>query len=136
MFTEVKIRYLKKLDNLVEKNRPKVVDSFDLSGKQLKKLVINISKYKLTKDETDVLVNVLNFVVAPERIPHDEFIVATKLAAMKLITQHLNKEPSVADELRSEVVDFLSKSQPLKQNRSKDEWKQITCQQIRTRQQW
>ena len=35
MFTEVKIHHKKKLDILVEKNRPKVADSIDLSGKQV-----------------------------------------------------------------------------------------------------
>ena len=40
--------------------------------------------------------------------------------------QHPNKDPRAADELRSEVVDVLSKSHPPKQNLSKDERKQIS----------
>ena len=53
------------------------------------------------KDETTVLAKGLNCVVAPARIPHDEFIVATKLAAVELIRQHTNKDPQTADQLRS-----------------------------------
>ena len=55
VFTEMKMRHKKKLDNLVEKNRPKGVDSLDLSRQQLKQWAVNISKHKLTKDETAVL---------------------------------------------------------------------------------
>ena len=79
---------------MIEKNRPKVADSIDLSGKQLKKCVVNISNHKLTKDETAVLAKGLNFVVAPERIPHDEFIVSMELAAVELIKQHPNNSPA------------------------------------------
>ena len=55
-------------------------------------------KHKLTKD---VLAKGLNFVVAPKMIPHDEFIMATKLTAIELIKQRPNKDTQVADELRS-----------------------------------
>ena len=54
--------------------------------------MVNISKHKLTKDETAVLAKRSNYAVAPEKIPHDEFIVATELAALELIRQHPNKE--------------------------------------------
>ena len=57
----------------------------------------------------------LNYAVAPERLPHDDFIVGTELAAVQLIKQHPNKDPQVADELRAEVVDVLAKYHPPKQ---------------------
>ena len=87
---------------------------------------MKVKHLKLTKYETTVLAKGLNFTVAPERIPHDEFIVVTELATIELIKQHPNKDPRAADELRSEVVDILSKSHPQKQNLSKDQRKQIS----------
>ena len=75
-------------------NKPKVADHIDLSGKQRKKWVVNISKHKLAKDESTVLAKVLNYAVVHEKILHNEFIVATKLAATELIRQHHNKYPS------------------------------------------
>ena len=105
---------------MIEKNRPKVAEDIALSGEQLRKWVVNILKHKLTKDETAVLANGLNFVVAPDRIPPNEFILVTELAAIELIIQHPNKDPQVADELTSEMVDVLSKSHP-----KTDERKQI-----------
>ena len=62
---------------MIEKNSGRVADTIDLSGKQLKRWVVNISKHTLTNDETTVLAKRLNFVVAPEKISHDWFLVAT-----------------------------------------------------------
>ena len=111
---------------MTEKNRLNVADNIALSGEQLNKWVVNIAKLKLTKDETAVLAKGLNFAVAPKMIPHDEFIVATKLTAIELIKQRPNKDTQVADELRSEVVDVFSKCQPPKHNLSNNERKQIS----------
>ena len=93
MFTEVKSCHIKKLHNLTEKNKSKGAESIDLSGEQLKKCVVNISKHKLVKDETTVQSKGLNVAVPLERIPHDEFIVATELAAIGLIKLHQYKDP-------------------------------------------
>ena len=83
-------------------------------------------KHKLTIDETPVLAKGLKFAVAPERIPHNDFIVATKLAEVELIKQDPNKAPRVVDEIRAEVIGVLSKSHTQKQNLYKDERKQIS----------
>ena len=61
--------------------------------------------HKLTRDETAVLDKGLNYVVALERIPNDDFIVATELAAVKLIKQHPNRDPHAA-ELIAELGDI------------------------------
>ena len=85
--------------------------------------MVNISKPKLTKDEAAVLAKGLNNEVALERIPHNDFIVATELAAVELIKQHPNKDPRYADVLRSEVLDIFFKSHLPKSNLFKDERK-------------
>ena len=92
----------------------------DLSGNQLKKWVVNLSKYKLSDKETKVLANGLNYAITPDKIPHEDYIVATELAVKSLISsapQHLaQKTLSMANNLRSEVVNILTKAKPPKQN--------------------
>ena len=90
----------------------------------LRRTLINISKCKRTKHEIAVLATGLNYVVAPKRIPHDEFILASKLAVIELTKQYPNKDHWETDVLR--VVDALSRLHPPKQNLSKDERKQIS----------
>ena len=55
-------------------------NNIDLSGTQLKKWVVNVSKYKLTDDQTRVLGKGLNFAVTPDKLPVEEFIIATEQA--------------------------------------------------------
>ena len=42
----------------------------DLSGEQLKKWVVNLSKYKLDKDETSILTKGLNFAISPQDVQY------------------------------------------------------------------
>ena len=56
----------------------------------------------------------LNFAISPDKIPHDEFIVATETAALSL-------PPTKADSLRSDIANILSKAFPPKQNFSKED---------------
>ena len=53
-------------------------NNIDLSGTQLKKWVVNVSKDKLTNDQTRVLDKGLNFAVASDKLPVEEFIIATE----------------------------------------------------------
>ena len=58
-------RQQKKLEVLIEKKRRLPTENdLDLSGEWLKKWVMNISKYKITKEETAVLSKGLNFAVS------------------------------------------------------------------------
>ena len=41
---------------------------------------VNLSKHQLTQNKTSLLAKGLNYVVAPEQIPYEEYVVATELA--------------------------------------------------------
>ena len=57
---------------MIEKKRQQPIENdLDLSGEWLKKWVVNISKYKTTKEEAAVLSKGLNFAVSPEAIHAD-----------------------------------------------------------------
>ena len=59
----------------------------DLSGTQLKKWVINISKYKLRDKETALLAKGLNFAITQDKVPHDDYIHVTELAGSEIIME-------------------------------------------------
>ena len=59
-------------------------NNIDLSSTQLKKSVVNVSKYKLTDDQTRVLGKGLNFAVTLDKLPVEEFIIATEQACRLL----------------------------------------------------
>ena len=113
MFTKTKLGQQRKLQSLVDKNTKSTSD-IDLSGTQLKKWVVNISKHKLSDQETRVLAKGLNFAVSPDKIPHDEFIVATETTALSL-------PPAKAESLRSDIANILCKARHPKQNISKED---------------
>jgi len=74
-------RQQRKLEAFIEKKQWLPTENdFNLSGEWLKKWVVNILKYKTTKEETAILSRALNFAVSPEAIPTDEYIVATEQA--------------------------------------------------------
>ena len=79
----------------------------------IKKWVINLSKYKLTKAQESELAKGLNYAPTPDKIPVKEYIVASELACQKLS----NNEAMV---LRSEMAGILSNAKPPKSN--------ITCE--------
>ena len=74
----------------------------DLSVQQLKKSVINILKVKLTDTGMDVLIKELSFTVSIDKIPPEEYIMATEPAACKLLQAE-------DDLLRTEIMNVLSK---------------------------
>ena len=91
-----------------------VTKDIGLSGEQLKKWVVNISKYGLNDNEKKVLSKGLNYAVAPDRIPKEEYIVATEKACNMLSTAE-------GEQLRAQVVGALSQAKPPKSNISKGE---------------
>jgi len=80
----------------------KSTHEIDLSGEQLKKWVVNLSKYTLNQTETKVLAKGLNFAITPKSIPVEEFVVATEKACIGL-------QPQQAEGMRSEVVNVLKR---------------------------
>ncbi|XP_072022972.1 uncharacterized protein [Amphiura filiformis] len=114
-----KERQIKKLNNLKDKNEKQakkgdaIVD-IDLSGTQLKKWVVNNTERKLTEPQNSLLAKGLNFAVSVDRIPNEDFIVATEKASWKLTSGE-------AQNLRAEVAGVLKSVKIPKSNISKDE---------------
>ncbi|XP_072039173.1 uncharacterized protein [Amphiura filiformis] len=113
---------LQKLQKLAEKQttgRKKSPNStLDLSGTQLKKWVVNLSKYKLNPEQTSVLARGLNFAVSPPEICAKEFVLATELAC-----KHLPQDDRI--QLRAKVASTLKSSKVPEQNITKEERKAI-----------
>ena len=59
--------------------------------------------------------------VSPDKIPKEEFMVATEVATLELMEKDLNHDPKAANALQTDLVDVLSKAHPPKQNVSKNE---------------
>ena len=117
--TKCKTRQIRKLERLTEKSKNqssplKRYDNVDLSGSQLKKWVTNLSKYKLSVPEEKLLQKGLNFAVSCDRIPVEDFIVATEKACSFIPVED---RPS----LRAEVAGVLRNAKPPKSNISKEE---------------
>ncbi len=53
-------------------------DEVDLSGIRMKKCLVNLSKYKLSRDETSLLAKGLNFAVSPKHMPVEDLGIATE----------------------------------------------------------
>ena len=90
----------------------------DLSGSQLKRWVVNLSKYKVTDAQNKALSRGLNFAVSPDNVQQssiiNEYIIACEKACWKL-------PAGEAAQLRAEVVGVLKSAKPPKSNVSKDE---------------
>jgi hypothetical protein len=114
-FTKTKRRHVEKLRKLKEKESKKSgqndrdEDGIDLSGKQLKRWVINLSKYKLNEAENEVLNLGLNFCPTATEIPVDDFIVATEKACWSVPTAE-------RDVIRSKISGALKSAQLPKSN--------------------
>ncbi|XP_019643892.1 PREDICTED: uncharacterized protein LOC109484960 [Branchiostoma belcheri] len=114
-FQVTRDRHLEKFDRLKQANSRQQQDlDVDLSGTQLKKWVVNISKKSLTDHQTGVLQKGLNFAVTPDKVPVEDFVVATESACLHL-------SPSSAEQLRSEVAGILRTAKPPKPNITKQE---------------
>jgi hypothetical protein len=110
-----KYRQQKKLSQLILK---KGQSEPDLSGTQLKRWVVNISKYALDNNSEQILAKGLNFAPSPEIIPMNDFIVATEKATWLL-------PPHEADQLRCEVTGLLNTARPPKSNITKGQRKAV-----------
>ena len=121
-YQNTKRRHLKKLQNLADKSavkKKKSLDSTpDLSGTQLKKWVVNLSKYKLTDNQTKVLAKGLNFAISPKDVCAEDFVVATEVACKKV------PEADRAT-LRAKIASVLKSSKPPESNLTVDERKAI-----------
>ena len=128
-FQDVRSRQIRKFDRLVEKQQKKANtrdgkrrDTLDLSGSQLKKWVVNLSKYKVNSSQTKVLSRGLNFAVAPDNLKEpsvvNDYIVACEKACWKL-------PASDAAQLRSEIVGTLKSAKTPESNITKEERKAI-----------
>ena len=122
-YAEVKSRHVLKLKKLAEKTdakRKKTADSTpDLSGTQLKKWVVNLSKYKLNSAQTSVLAKGLNYAIAPQNVCAEEFVLATEMAC-----KHLPQSEST--QLRAKIASVLKSSKPPKTNVTKAEREAIS----------
>ena len=121
-FRKTKWRHQQKLERLqinsTTKSRRNTAENVELGGEQLKKWVINLSKYKLNKPQESVLSKGLNYAPTPDKIPVEDYIVATELACGKLP----NNEAMV---LRSEMAGVLRSTKPPKSNITRKERKAL-----------
>ena len=124
-FQKAKWRQLDKLQRLMNKNEEKSSGKGgrhqscksqepDLGGQQLKRWVVNLSKYKLNKAQNDVLEKGLNFAPTPTTIPVDEMIIATEKACWKIPEEERNT-------LRAKIVGALKSAKMPKSNLNKDQ---------------
>ena len=109
-FKNSKWRQVNKLKRLTT-TRVSDGNNIDLS---LKKWVVNVSKCKLTDDQTRVINKELNFAVTPDKLPVVEFIVATEQACRFLpITK--------SEQLRSQVAGIMKTAKLPKPNINRKE---------------
>ena len=66
-FNKTKTRHQGKLEKLISRKWNQSEQDLDLSGTQIKRWVINLSKYKCSNSENSVLAKGLNFSVSPEK---------------------------------------------------------------------
>ena len=111
---QAKCRQQDKLASLISRSKKNNPSEPDLSGTQIKRWVVNLSKYKLNQDQTSVLSKGLNFAITPHRIPTNDIIVAKELACKSLPTNE-------ATQLRTEIVEAIKSSKVPKSNISKGE---------------
>ena len=120
-YNNTKATHTRKLQNLEAKSaerKKSSLSNIDLSGAQLKKWVVNLSKYKLNKDETSVLAKGLNYAISPTDVCAEDFVIATEVACRKLPTAD-------SVQLRAKVASILKSSKPPENNVTKGERRAI-----------
>ncbi|XP_014679428.1 PREDICTED: uncharacterized protein LOC106819296, partial [Priapulus caudatus] len=113
-YKQTKWRQQSKFSTLQGKKDRSVTTTLDLTGTQLKKWVVNISKYKLTTAEQSVLAKGLNYAITPNKIPTEEFIVATEQACHSMPTAE-------AEDLRMKIAHTMGMAKLPKPNITKEE---------------
>jgi hypothetical protein len=116
-FARTKERHQEKLSKLL--NRKNEDNAPDLSGSQLKRWVVNLSKYTINKHEESLLAKGLNFAVTPHRTPTEDIIIATEQACSKL-------NISESQALRNDVIGLLKGKRCPPSNITKEEYKALT----------
>ena len=112
---QAKCRQQDKLASLISKSVKKKHSEPDLSGTQIKRWVVNLSKYKLKQDQTrPVLSKGLDFAITLHCIPTNDILVATEMACKSLPTNE-------ATQLRTEIVGAIKSSKVPKSNISRAE---------------
>ena len=114
---KVKQRHLDKFERVMARNTNKEPD---LSGTQLKRWVINLSKYQLTDSQTQVLAKGLNFAVTPDRVPVDDYVVATEQASWSLPN-------NIKDQFRAEVIGTIKNTKLPKSNLPRNQQYALKC---------
>ena len=97
---------------------PSSSDEIDLSGEQLKRWVVNLSKREMSSEENSILAKGLNFAVTENKHPVKELIVAAEKACSLL-----NEEE--ASVLRPKLVSILTSAKPPKSNVSDEQTKAL-----------
>ena len=109
---KTKWRHQQKIQHL-ETKRDRINDA-DLTGTQLKRWVINLSKYKLSGNQNKILAKGLNYAVTPEKMPTEEFVVAAEQATWSLPQEQ-------KDKLRADITGVLKSAKVPKQNITRQE---------------
>ena len=109
---KTKWRHQQKIQRL-ETKRDRINDA-DLTGTQLKRWVINLSKYKLSGNQNKILAKGLNYAVTPEKVPTEEFFVAAEQATWSLPQEQ-------KDKLRADMTGVLKSAKVPKQNITRQE---------------
>lgn len=86
----------------------------ELTGKQLKKWVINLSKYKLSEHQNKILAKRLNYAVTPEKVKTEEFVVAAEQAKWSFPQYQ-------KDKFRADIAGVLKSAKTPKPNLSRQE---------------
>ena len=113
---KTKERHQQKLSKLLNKRKSSEVD---LSGSQLKRWVVNLSKYAINNNEESLLAKGLNYAITPQHTPTTEIIVATEQACSKLPFTE-------AHSLRNDVIGLIKKTKLPPSNISKQERKALS----------
>ena len=122
-YLKTRWRHQQKFDRLIGQTqapssgfsqRRNTAENPKLGGEQLKKWVVNLSQFKLTKPQKSVLAKGMNFAPSPASIPYEDYIVAMEQACKKLPT-------SEAAVLRSEMAGILRSAKAPKSNITKEE---------------
>ena len=111
-------RWVDKFKSRADTSKQSLNQSPDLSGGQLKRWVLNLSKRPLNDAETSVLEKGLNFAVTPSKLPTDDLIVAAEQACSLLETDE-------AHQLRPKLSSIISSAKPPTPNISSSESKAL-----------
>ena len=127
-FTSAKWRQTEKLKRLKEKSQGRnpvnkvhaghKTDDVDLSGAQLKRWVLNLSKYKLNDAQTSLLAKGMNYAPTPQSLPVDDIIEATEKACLRF-------DKAESEQLRGEIIGTLRSVKIPPSNLTKEEQKAL-----------